>query len=302
MVEYLYLTRKEGIKMEDINLSIIKEENIKKFWLSFTTWFEEDLPGTEILQSQYEYYDNWNGGTFYLGIDFEKEYRLHYGIAYPDVLKLELPQIEDIKMFIEIAFHEWIIFEKRYDFTVMVNKRLSRFSIPYRLQNGQLIQEGYKTSYYIDKILNYSMFERKIRYSEEMITSREYLDKKCALDYLIDALQFILSVQDGEKVVQKYKLAAKSVSEDENSKVYAVVKSEIEEIMKISNEYFDIRHNEYLNKAKQAREPIQDLAFIEYLYNRAYALLYLLRIKTDTDKLLNFKQDCNNNISVNTNE
>lgn len=302
MVEYLYLTRKEGIKMEDINLSIIKEENIKKFWLSFTTWFEEDLPGTEILQSQNEYYDNWNGGTFYLGIDFEKEYRLHYGIAYPDVLKLELPQIEDIKMFIEIAFHEWIIFEKRYDFTVMVNKRLSRFSIPYRLQNGQLIQEGYKTSYYIDKILNYSMFERKIRYSEEMITSREYLDKKCALDYLIDALQFILSVQDGEKVVQKYKLAAKSVSEDENSKVYAVVKSEIEEIMKISNEYFDIRHNEYLNKAKQAREPIQDLAFIEYLYNRAYALLYLLRIKTDTDKLLNFKQDCNNNISVNTNE
>ena len=288
--------------MEDINLSIIKEENIKKFWLSFTTWFEEDLPGTEILQSQYEYYDNWNGGTFYLGIDFEKEYRLHYGIAYPDVLKLELPQIEDIKMFIEIAFHEWIIFEKRYDFTVMVNKRLSRFSIPYRLQNGQLIQEGYKTSYYIDKILNYSMFERKIRYSEEMITSREYLDKKCALDYLIDALQFILSVQDGEKVVQKYKLAAKSVSEDENSKVYAVVKSEIEEIMKISNEYFDIRHNEYLNKAKQAREPIQDLAFIEYLYNRAYALLYLLRIKTDTDKLLNFKQDCNNNISVNINE
>lgn len=178
----------------------------------------------------------------------------------------------------------------------MVNKRLSRFSIPYRLQNGRLIQEGYKTSYYIDKILNYSMFERKIRYSEEMITSRKYLDKKSALDYIIDALQFILSVQDGGKVIQKYKLAAKSVNEDENSKVYAVVKTEIEEIMKISNEYFDIRHNEYLNKAKQAREPIQDLAFIEYLYNRAYALLYLLRIKTDTGKLLNFKKDCDDNI------
>jgi len=134
------------------------------------------------------------------------------------------------------------------------------------------------------------MFERKIRYSEEMITSREYLDKKSALDYIIDALQFILSVQDGEKVIQKYKLAAKSVNEDEDSKVYAVVKAEIEEIMKISNEYFDIRHNEYLNKARQTREPIQDLAFIEYLYNRAYALLYLLRIKTDTGKLINFKQ------------
>ena len=68
--------------------------------------------------------------------------------------------------------------------------------------------------------------------------------------------------------------------------------------MKISNEYFDIRHNEYLNKAKQAREPIQDLAFIEYLYNRAYALLYLLRIKTDTGKLINFKKDCDNHTSV----
>ena len=64
----------------------------------------------------------------------------------------------------------------------------------------------------------------------------------------IDALQFILSVQDGEKVVHKYKLAAKSVNEDEDSKVYAVVKAEIEEVMKIANEYFDIRHNEYLNK------------------------------------------------------
>lgn len=288
--------------MTDENLPIVKEDNIKKFWLSFTTWFEDELPGTEILQAYYEDYDNWNGGTYYLGIDFEKEYRLHYGIAYPDILKLELPQMEDIKMFIELAFHEWVIFEKRYDFTVMVNKRLSRFSIPYRLQNGRLILEEYKTSYYIDKILNYSMFERKIRYSEEMITSREYLDKKSALDYIIDALQFILSVQDGEKVTQKYILAAKSVNEDENSKVYAVVKAEIEEIMKISNEYFDIRHNEYLNKAKQVREPIQDLAFIEYLYNRAYALLFLLRIKTDTRKLLNFKKGFDDNTSVDKNE
>lgn len=276
--------------MTDRTLVLAKEDNIKRFWVSFTTWFEDELPGTGILRSCYEDYNNWDGGYYYLGIDFEKEYRLHYGIAYTDILKSDSPQIEDIKMFLELAFHEWVIFEKRYDFTVMVNKRLGRFSIPYRLQNGRLVQEGYKTSHYIDKILNYPMFERKIRYSEEMITSREYLDKKSALDYIVDALQFILSVQDGEKVIKKYKLAAKSVNEDENSKVYAVVKAEIEEIMKISNEYFDIRHNEYLNKAKQEREAIQDLAFIEYLYNRAYALLYLLRIKTDTSRLLNFKE------------
>lgn len=92
-------------------------------------------------------------------------------------------------------------------------------------------------------------------------------------------------------------MAAKSVNEDVNSKVYAVVKTEIE-IMKISNEYFDIRHDEYINKVKRAREHIQDLAFIEYLYNCIYALLYLLRIKIDKGKLLNFKKDCDDNIQV----
>ena len=118
--------------MSNENLLIIREDNVKKFWTSFTTWFEDELPGMEILQANYEGYGNWNGGTYYLDINFEKEYKLHYGMAYPDVLKMEMPQIEDIKMFIELAFNEWIFFEKRYVFTVMVNKLLSRFSIPYR--------------------------------------------------------------------------------------------------------------------------------------------------------------------------
>ena len=49
--------------------------------------------------------------------------------------------------------------------------------------------------------------------------------------------------------------------------------------MKISNEHFDIRHNDYLNKAKEKRESLNDSQFIEYLYNRSYDLLYLLRLK-----------------------
>lgn len=60
----------------------------------------------------------------------------------------------------------------------MVNRRFSRFSIPYRLQNGRLIQDEDKILYYIDRILNYSMFERKVCYAEEMITGREYVRKK----------------------------------------------------------------------------------------------------------------------------
>ena len=53
--------------MDDTNLPIVKVDNIKKFWLSFTTWFEDELPGTGILQAYYEDYDNWNGGTYYQG-------------------------------------------------------------------------------------------------------------------------------------------------------------------------------------------------------------------------------------------
>lgn len=64
-----------------------------------------------------------------------------------------------------------------------------------------------------------------------------------------------------------------------NEKIYAVVKNEINELMKISNKYFDIRHNEYLNKSKEKREAITDAVFIEYLYNRAYALLNILKIR-----------------------
>lgn len=99
--------------MTDTNLSIVKEDNIKKFWLSFTTWFEDELPGTQILQPYYEDSDYCNGVFYYLEIDFEKEYRLHYGIEYPDILKMEVPQMEDIKMFIELAFSEWVLSEKK---------------------------------------------------------------------------------------------------------------------------------------------------------------------------------------------
>ena len=41
--------------MDDTNLSIVKVDNIKKFWLSFTTWFEDELPGTGILKA-YDYF------------------------------------------------------------------------------------------------------------------------------------------------------------------------------------------------------------------------------------------------------
>lgn len=259
-----------------------KEENaeIKRFWSSFILWFETELVSMELLKSQYLRWDNWDGGMWFLEIDYDYEFRIHRGVNYPDSLKENTGNMEDIKTFIELAYKYWIINEGKshYEFTIEVNERLKIFKLPYRLQNGILLKQGYKTTYGIDKIINYRMFERKIRFSEDMINSHDMMEKKSALDFIIDALQYMISTQKGNRDKQ-YGALAKSVKDDGNSKVYAVVKCEIDDLMKISNEYFDIRHNDYLNAAKQQREALNDSQFIEYLYNRAYALLYLLRLK-----------------------
>lgn len=47
--------------MSDENILIVKEDNIRRFWISFTTWFMDELPGKGILQAYYKEYDNWNG-------------------------------------------------------------------------------------------------------------------------------------------------------------------------------------------------------------------------------------------------
>lgn len=280
-------------KLVKVNLAnpndVAEEDGFYRFWRSFQSWFQTELPEMDILQSKYRGYDNWNNGTWYVNVNFMHEYNLHLGIPYSDVLESEKPSIEDVKTFIELVYSELLCKDKRYDFTVSLNKRLEKFKIPYRLQNGYLIKQGYKTSNRIDKIFNYTMFERKIRFSEEMITSNEILDKKVALDYIIDALQYFISINTGSSVKDKYKSSAKAVNDDENGKVYAVIKSEIEEVMKIANEYFDIRHNEYINKAKETREAISDGMFIEYLYNRVYTLLFLFRIKADTKSLITYE-------------
>lgn len=93
------------------------------------------------------------------------------------------------------------------------------------------------------------------------------------------ALQYLISTK-GDTRNEQYKALALSVSDNMDGKVYAVVKKELDELMKLSNEYFDVRHNDYLNAAKEKREPLNDSQFIEYLYNRAYSILYLLRLKS----------------------
>lgn len=217
---------------------------------------------------------------WFLDLDYDHEFTLYRGTAYPDSLKKNLGDIVDIKSFIEIAYKYWIknSGECHYKFTIEVNDRLKIFKLPYRLQSGILIKQVYKSSFSIDKIINYRMFERKIQFSEDMINSKDLMEKKSALDFIIDALQYLISIQ-GDNRNEQYRSLALSVSDNMDGKVYAVVKKELDELMKLSNEYFDVRHNDYLNGAKEKREALNDSQFIEYLYNRAYAILYLLRLK-----------------------
>ncbi len=76
------------------------------------------------------------------------------------------------------------------------------------------------------------------------------------MDFLIDALQYLISTQEGNRNSQ-YSQLALSVNKDTNSKVYAVVKNELNELMKLSNEYFDIRHNDYFKRCKTAKRSIE---------------------------------------------
>lgn len=270
----------------------VSQENMQKFWKSLSTWYVQPEIAGEYFKENYLDYNIYTESRDFLDIDYEREYMICYGVSYPHLeqenRKITLVELQD---FIEIMYERWIKPEKHYAFTIEINKKFDKFHLPYKLSSGKVKGKGYKTTETVDVILNYRMFERKIAFSEQMIMSSDMLEKKCALDFIVDALQYYISVQDAQGKDKQYAEAAKTVCEDTNSKIYSVVKREIEEIMKQSNEYFDIRHNDYLNGAKQEREALDDLQFIEYLYNRVYALLYLLRLKVKKEKLISEKID-----------
>lgn len=252
-------------------------ENFDKYFLSFVTWYNEELPFTNLLKEGYRYYDNFSCGHWIVDIDFEKLYKLKYGIEWENVFSKKDLMIDEFSKFLELLYEECT--EDRYKFTVEINNRLQKFKIPYKLQNGKLTSIVYKSSFYIDKIINYELLEKKIQQSEELISSNETKNKKTALDLIVDSLQYLISISSSNSMKEKYKDISIQVGENKESKVYTVIRNELEEIMKISNEYFDIRHNDYLNSAKENREAIKDKIFIEYLYNRVYALTFIIRLK-----------------------
>ena len=58
--------------------------SVKRFWSSFITWFENELPEMELLQEKYLEWDNWDGGMWRLYINYNYELKLYSGINYPD--------------------------------------------------------------------------------------------------------------------------------------------------------------------------------------------------------------------------
>ena len=82
------------------------EENreIKRFWASFILWFETELINLDLLKDKYLRWDNWDGGTWYLELDYDYEFKLYRGIGYPDSLKNNMGDMSDIKNFIEIIY------------------------------------------------------------------------------------------------------------------------------------------------------------------------------------------------------
>ena len=65
------------------------EENVKekRFWNSFIHWFETELPGLELLDGKYLRWDNWDGGMWFIELDYDHEFTLYRGTVYPSSLK-----------------------------------------------------------------------------------------------------------------------------------------------------------------------------------------------------------------------
>ena len=285
------LKQKIRLFLVEYEPAVSDEELYEFFWTSFLSWLESDEVFVNFFKDEYFDYDYDFGESIpYMKLDYEFLYKTNYGLVTTRDEIYRDNSISGIKKFIELLYEDIIKNDKdtRYNFTILVNKRLEKFKVPFRLQRGKLINNGHKSTFYVDEIINYRMFERKIQYSEEMILSSETLDKKTALDYIVDALQYFVSIQEGIRLKERYTSTANLVSSGDN-KINAVIKKELDELMKIANEYFDIRHNEYLNKSKEIRENLKNPVFIEYLYNRIFSLLYLLRLNYKVESKSNEK-------------
>ena len=303
-----YVDSLANLKQITLSLQDVLNEQIKiqtenndlnRFALSFMTWFEDIREEDNIIKSEFYYWEQ-DGYDSYrsLYINYDKFYKLQYGENYINIL--ENINFINIKKFIEMIYKNvLVVTDGRLKFTIRVNEILRSFNLPYKLEKGKFINNKYKTSNKIEYILDYEQFERKIKYSEDMILHNDIMDKHNALNYISDAFCYFYSLfkKEGEKELEDQKVnikIAKMVHANQNDKQYLLIKEEIEAVKRIINNDYDIRHNEYYRSSdKSKREILVDCKMIEYLYNKIYDLLYILRVcykPSITEDELLFKQ------------
>ena len=268
-----------------------KQSKLKKslflFWTSFYTWFQSlKNENINMFQDKYlcghyelDYYEHEYWVNDGIQLNENIAYKIEFGTEFKEPTEKDI-NFEFVKNYIEFVLSKYIkpAKEGRYQFAVQVNNTFKKFNLPYRLSKGKVIKSNYKTSLIPDKILNFEQFERKIEFSELMIIHDDFMDKHTALEYIADSFCFFKSLFKGGNS-ERAKEIAKIVTDNENSSMFNELVKEIQSIYEIVDGNFDIRHNEYYNsKIQKHREPLKDVAFIEYLYNRIFALLYLLRL------------------------
>lgn len=259
----------------DNDMIEIVDSDIQIFWNRYKAWYKTEVYSSKFIKSEF-LEEDINSGEYLPYINYEQEYHAYYGSDYPLSLKYNIYNFQDVIMFIEIVYSRWITPKKKRQYSKYVNQLFAESFLPYHLKNGKILFKGYMSTDN-DGILNQKMFEDKLDHSKKLILSNDKNDKKLALKLIIDCIEYLESIQQNSSK-QREELA-KSVSNNPESKLIIVLKNDLKSIFTMANEYFDIRHNKENTNQGDKREVVDDIADIEYIYNRIYATVQLLSIK-----------------------
>lgn len=261
-----------GYKEEKLN---VEYDNLNKMAVFLITYFNDIIENNpQKLNDKYTITEiDWSDDEEIIvgtNLDVNKEMKLKYGIDIG--LENFTVSFENVKMIIELFYGFLKTKEDRYNYTIDINQAFSNFELAYKLNHGTIENIGYMTSFDCKNTINAEKFENKIKHAEKLILNNNILDKKTAVRLLADVLEYLVDIQEGSDKSKKKINLCKKICEDDNSRIYSTLKNEIEEIFKYTNDCFDIRHN------KKNVETLNNSMFVEYLYNRIYAFIYLYRI------------------------
>lgn len=102
------------------NLNDDVQDNLNKFWTSFTTWINKSAIVNEYFKGEFVSSDCniYNEVIYYLDINYEEEYKMFYGESYPYFkISNQGVDIDIIKNYLEIMYDRWIQSDKHYQCT-----------------------------------------------------------------------------------------------------------------------------------------------------------------------------------------